>query len=196
MPLLDLVNCLDSDDEVEPHKTELKRYNAVTNATAFYKKGEQLFENYGQPNYIYFMHHGFVLQENRYDCAPFNDLYITKSDLNSRTLDDIRSRLLLNGFSGSSLRPLFCLRDSSSLERIANFARIKLGIDGGDNSGLGKDVLPFLSHFFTKRLARYNAMKRRTMPCIEKELSDSSKMMLSLVRDEETFFKNALKTIT
>ena len=27
-----------------------------------FKAGEQLFENYGQPNHIYFTYHGFLLQ--------------------------------------------------------------------------------------------------------------------------------------
>lgn len=30
--------------------------------------GGQLVENYGQPNHIYFLYHGFVLEDNRQDC--------------------------------------------------------------------------------------------------------------------------------
>jgi hypothetical protein len=34
-------------------------------------KDEQLFENYGQPNHIYFMYHGFSLLNNSHDCVHF-----------------------------------------------------------------------------------------------------------------------------
>ena len=38
-----------------------------------FNKGEQLFENYGQPNHIYFTYHGFSLppKENSHDCVLF-----------------------------------------------------------------------------------------------------------------------------
>ena len=43
--------------------------NAVTLAPWAFKAGEQVWENYGQPNYNYFQHHGFVLDANTHDCA-------------------------------------------------------------------------------------------------------------------------------
>jgi len=43
--------------------------NAITKAGWTFAKGEQLFENYGQPNHIYFEYHGFSLAENTHDCA-------------------------------------------------------------------------------------------------------------------------------
>ena len=43
-----------------------------------FKKGEQLFEPYGQPNHIYFAYHGFLLDHNAHDCVNFN-LQIPKS---------------------------------------------------------------------------------------------------------------------
>lgn len=39
-----------------------------------YKVGEQLFENYGQPNHIYFLYHGFSLpadMNQQYDCVQY-----------------------------------------------------------------------------------------------------------------------------
>jgi hypothetical protein len=44
-----------------------------------YAEGEQLFENYGQPNYVYFMYHGFVLDENTHDCVQF-DLHMSEEE--------------------------------------------------------------------------------------------------------------------
>lgn len=43
--------------------------NAITLAPWGFKKGEQVFENYGQPNSVYFTYHGFVLDSNTHDCT-------------------------------------------------------------------------------------------------------------------------------
>lgn len=189
VPLLDLVNCLDSNSYVEAHRTSLDGHYAVTNATSYYRRGEQVFENYAQPNYIYFMHHGFVLEHNTHDCALFKDLAISQSDLGTRTIEEIRSRLLRNGFSKTSFHPTFCIKDSSSLDSIANFVRIKLGVEGGDNSGIGEDVAPFLRQVLTKRIERYKAVRRRVLGCEETELSTSTKIMLGIVQSEQSFFE-------
>ena len=34
-----------------------------------FAESEQVFENYGQPNHIYFMYHGFSLEGNSHDCV-------------------------------------------------------------------------------------------------------------------------------
>ena len=79
VPLLDLINCQNSPDK-DPstsyriHSTQLsddRRY-AVTNASYALEPGDELFENYGQPNHIYFMYHGFTLEHNAYDCLQIN----------------------------------------------------------------------------------------------------------------------------
>jgi hypothetical protein len=38
-----------------------------------------VFENYGQPNYIYFMYHGFVLENNTHNCVQI-DLHLTEKE--------------------------------------------------------------------------------------------------------------------
>lgn len=43
--------------------------NAITHAPWAFKKGDQVFENYGQPNHIYFQYHGFSLEDNTHDCV-------------------------------------------------------------------------------------------------------------------------------
>ncbi len=42
---------------------------AVTYSPWAFKEGEQLFENYGQPNHQYFMYHGFTMANNTHDCV-------------------------------------------------------------------------------------------------------------------------------
>lgn len=84
VPMLDFVNCNERTSPGGP----LGRIHATTwgaipgekdNSQAFaltksawnLKKGEQLFENYGQPNHIYYTYHGFVLPNSEYDCVHF-----------------------------------------------------------------------------------------------------------------------------
>jgi len=73
VPMLDFVNCYeyaDSPDQV--HSTTLDPTTqsfAVTQSPQNFKEEEQLFENYGQPNHIYFAYHGFTLPLNSHDCV-------------------------------------------------------------------------------------------------------------------------------
>ena len=46
------------------------------------KQGEQLFENYGQPNHIYYLYHGFMLSSNTHDCV-YTNLHLNQSELES-----------------------------------------------------------------------------------------------------------------
>ena len=72
VPMLDFVNCVEGPDASRVHSTDTDTSEkfAVTAASWAFAEGEQLFENYGQPNYIYFMYHGFALPigGNSNDC--------------------------------------------------------------------------------------------------------------------------------
>jgi len=69
--MLDFINCGEGPDPTRVHKTELdeRKDAAVTRAGWAFKKGQQVFENYGQPNHIYLTYHGFALEHNSHDCA-------------------------------------------------------------------------------------------------------------------------------
>eukprot|EP00299_Pterocystis_sp_00344_P002488 c12812_g1_i1.p1 GENE.c12812_g1_i1~~c12812_g1_i1.p1 ORF type:complete len:625 (+),score=169.41 c12812_g1_i1:135-1877(+) len=71
VPLLDLINCAEVTPSMRVHATELNKQTRVaeTKAALPFAVGEQVFENYGQPNHIYFLYHGFVLQPNSHDCV-------------------------------------------------------------------------------------------------------------------------------
>lgn len=49
-----------------------------------------MFENYGQPNHIYFTYHGFTLQRNSYDCVQFL-IEMTKSEIDAVDWNDAKS---------------------------------------------------------------------------------------------------------
>ena len=79
VPMLDFINCMEGPDPTKVHSTVLQESMlsgfsesyAVTKAGWAFKEGEQLFENYGQPNHIYFTYHGFSLKDgaNSHDCV-------------------------------------------------------------------------------------------------------------------------------
>ena len=91
MPMLDLVNCNEGPDYKRVHSTALDEVNgyelAVTKAGWDFKSGEQVFENYGQPNHIYFTYHGFTLADgNGNDCVQFT-VSISKEERRSINLE-------------------------------------------------------------------------------------------------------------
>lgn len=91
VPMLDLVNCNEGPDYKRVHSTVLEEVNghelAVTKAGWGFKSGEQVFENYGQPNHIYFTYHGFTLIDgNGNDCVQFS-VSISKEERKSINLE-------------------------------------------------------------------------------------------------------------
>lgn len=69
-------------------------------------KGGQLFENYGQPNSIYFQFHGFILDSNSHNCVNFE---FSVSD-EENAMIDFSSKILvtiLNNLRIKSLSALF-----------------------------------------------------------------------------------------
>ena len=68
--------------------------NAITKAPWEFKKGEQLFEPYGQPNHIYLMYHGFMLEQNSHDCVRVDfELPSDDPDFDSKRNDILQNRI-------------------------------------------------------------------------------------------------------
>jgi hypothetical protein len=67
----------------------------VVNLDGVYHIGEQLFENYGQPNNIYFLYHGFSLVENSHDCVQ-HDFMLTATERKQLYQQDVNKRILQN----------------------------------------------------------------------------------------------------
>ena len=131
VPLLDLVN---ADNKGVAHQTRLVDSKAAaTAATRRVEKGEQVFENYAQPNYLLFTYHGFLLEENANDCALVDGLSIHRSTAQA-----------------------FCIRDLASIEELARFLRTKNGlpIDSAAGSSVDDRVRPYLISLLEERIAR------------------------------------------
>eukprot|EP00750_Incisomonas_marina_P004003 INCI13432.4.p1 GENE.INCI13432.4~~INCI13432.4.p1 ORF type:complete len:841 (-),score=130.41 INCI13432.4:2707-5055(-) len=70
VPLLDLINCRPRrQPSAESYETEMDAAgkNAVAVASEPFAAGEDFFEDYRQPNYVYFLYHGFVLSDHGAD---------------------------------------------------------------------------------------------------------------------------------
>lgn len=170
------------------HKTFLGESNyAVTKAAKKFKKGDQVFENYGQPNFVYYMYHGFTLgEENTHDCARLGGLAMTPSDEGAVDLKETRTKLSNNGFN--SMNPFFCVRDASSLDSITKFLQIKHGLE------TTHEVQPHLRKYLNNRIKRYLVTKRSSH-CSGENLPQSIRYMLQIVDREQTFLENALDLI-
>jgi len=86
VPMLDFINCQEQiyTNPSRVHSTTLDELelNAITRAGDEYQQGDQLFENYGQPNHIYFTYHGFILPSNTHDCIQYG-LQLTPDEYRS-----------------------------------------------------------------------------------------------------------------
>ena len=117
--MLDLINCRDGPEDVtlpsyRVHSTVLSEDKnfAITKAGGFilrcllifyntkillflitaylFRTDEHVFENYGQPNHIYFTYHGFTLQRNAFDCVQFL-IEMTKKEIDAVNWNDAKS---------------------------------------------------------------------------------------------------------
>ena len=123
-PMLDLINCMEGPDPSRVHSTSLDNsgQNAITKAPWEFKKGEQLFEPYGQPNHIYLMYHGFMLAQNSHDCVRV-DFELASDDPD---FDSKRNNILQNRVHHSTTLEA-CLAVGRIRQNVFEFLRITYG---------------------------------------------------------------------
>merc|ERR1719223_1314352 len=73
VPMLDFVNERavhpETNKSIRAHSTSSSvAGEAITRAPVAFAKGAQLFENFNQPNHVYFLNYGFFLEKNPDDC--------------------------------------------------------------------------------------------------------------------------------
>jgi hypothetical protein len=145
VPMLDLVNCAEGPDPTRVHSTWLdstKKY-AVTKGAWDFKKNEQLFEPYGQPNHIYFAYHGFLLDHNAHDCVQM-DLSLPSDHPRK---DEITTLLRQ---SRSIRRTTYCVSLRKMTMELLEY--IKIAYDGGETRSEQRQRLSVLCR---ERLLRY-----------------------------------------
>ena len=122
--MLDLINCMEGPDPSRVHSTSLDNsgQNAITKAPWEFKKGEQLFEPYGQPNHIYLMYHGFMLEQNSHDCVRV-DFELASDDPD---FDSKRNNILQNRVHHSTTLEA-CLAVGRIRQNVFEFLRITYG---------------------------------------------------------------------
>ncbi|KAG1688442.1 hypothetical protein DVH05_003647 [Phytophthora capsici] len=118
VPLLDMVNCQELNSDHKPHHTKLDSSgrHAETKASWDFEAGQEVVENYAQPNYIYLLYHGFVLDSNTHDCAHFHlELPVTARQ---RAFS-----VLLGNLEIYSWTPDVCVTPNDA-QNVAKFAKI------------------------------------------------------------------------
>ncbi|CAM9487402.1 unnamed protein product [Chrysoparadoxa australica] len=92
VPMLDLVNCGEGPAGSRVHSTTWNEGSgtdangaAETRAAWAFKKGEQVFEDYGQPNHVMFLYHGFTLPGYHRDCLLVHGSPVFSEDLERAT---------------------------------------------------------------------------------------------------------------
>ena len=90
VPFLDMVNCAEQPAHLgagggRVHRTHAEGAYATTYAPWAFPRDSQVFENYGQKNYIYFLHHGFSVPDNHHDCIDLANFIAWPQDKAART---------------------------------------------------------------------------------------------------------------
>jgi len=150
VPLLDLINCQQLPKGSTVHSTVLDAggKNAVTLAPWNFKKGEQVFENYGQPSHIYFIYHGFVLENNVHDCSLI-EARVGPDDAGAKDLEQLKARLVAAGFRSYSVD--FCVKEENLREEVDKMAKFVAIRDGKEGLASKGDMIGF----FDALLKRY-----------------------------------------
>eukprot|EP00804_Cyclotella_cryptica_P012457 CCRYP_019967-RA/>CCRYP_019967-RA protein AED:0.00 eAED:0.00 QI:165/-1/1/1/-1/1/1/603/1059 len=186
-PLLDLVN---ADSIGKPHETreeatESESYMAVTRATRHVQRGQQLYENYGQPNHSLLTYHGFILENNPNDCAFIEGLFIHRGDPGASN-----ARLL------RSMAPSFCIKGLGSIHELAHFFRVKHNLPHVSSSSITEDVRLYLIQELEQRVSRLKDLIAFSTGSTETAASYKVLCMEQLVRNDLKHFENALKLIS
>ncbi|KAG9397993.1 hypothetical protein AC1031_016409 [Aphanomyces cochlioides] len=124
VPLLDMVNCNENPvDPMRVHATTLSSdgKSAITKASWEFPRAAQVFENYGQPNWIYMLYHGFVLPKNSHDCVHLV-MYMDPAIVQAN--DSFQSRVRAVG----SFKPEFCLKETTLTKAVMQAAAVYVDV--------------------------------------------------------------------
>ena len=183
VPLLDLVN---ADVVGSAHETRLEDSDnivegkvAVTRASRYVKKGDQVFENYAQPNYLLFTYHGFLLDKNRSDCALLDGLFIHRHDPGAKYAHRL-----------PTIAPTFCIRDKDSIEELSQFFRMKYGLSLNSH-GVDESVRPYLIQVLERRIARLTELMS-TIVHDGENTKPRLQFMMQIVKNDLLHFQHAL----
>jgi hypothetical protein len=186
VPLLDLVN---ADNNGVAHQTRLvdnddddsRDVTAATASTRHVVKGDQVFENYGQPNYLLFTYHGFILDENTNDCALIDRLSINNSHHHRHQ---------------RAVSPKFCISGNiESISELAQFLRTNYGLAPSSNNNGIDDVNSIIAQILEERIARLT--ETLLVNVDEWELSiPRVRFMRQIVNNDLIHFRQALDVVT
>merc|ERR1712060_216722 len=110
---------------------------------------------------------GFILHNNTHDCTLITNLFITPNDKGAKDLTVMNQRLRMYGFSNTN--PTFCIKDEASLNKIANFIRIKFDlpdvpVDTSKSALQVDNVSDKIESLIETRLLRYEVQEEEEYP--------------------------------
>eukprot|EP00755_Sulcionema_specki_P029283 Sspe_Gene.91836::Locus_63471_Transcript_1_1_Confidence_1.000_Length_1072::g.91836::m.91836 len=117
VPFLDMINCKEGRNPKKVHRTYREGEYATTYAPWTFRRGDQVFENYGQSNFIYLYHHGFAIHPNSHDCAMLRPMDLTSTKLETKR--DIITELGLDPHKDFCVKAGNVPREFMQLMRIA-----------------------------------------------------------------------------
>ncbi len=186
-PLLDLVN---ADVIGRAHETKVEQSSAVTRASRPVKRGEQVCENYQQPNYLLFAFHGFVLDSNPSDCALLAGLSINHNDPGAKSANRLQTS------------PTFCISRTNvdSMRELAQFLRKKHGLSANKSESdtwLDEDVVPFLTQVLEERISRLEDLTETVSgtEMEDKSISQKRRYMHHMSRSDLAHFLGSLELL-
>lgn len=210
VPMLDFVNCHVNPSGIRVHSTKLETVSAhsgsdqlkmaVTRAAIPFSKGQQLFEDYGQPNHIYYLYHGFILDNNPHDCVHIH-LSMTQEEWDN--VDKVTAKPILSqfGYRGNGKiipSTSFCLAPKTEFNKdIAPSVWLYLNIINGDYKELKDlstvEMLDRLSKPSTKVAAELMDMLKERALAYEKHSDSDHPLSNAFVKAEKTIYNTFFK---
>ncbi|KAL7492110.1 hypothetical protein ACHAWT_001862 [Skeletonema menzelii] len=184
-PLLDLVN---ADIVGRAHETKVEESSAVTRASRPVKRGEQVYENYQQPNYLLFAFHGFMLDHNPSDCALLGGLSINRNDPGAKFANRLQSS------------PTFCISGTNidTMEELAQFLRMKHGILANELnsvSSLNEKIVPYLAQVLKERISRLEDLTELGTDLEDESVPQRRRYMSRVASSDLAHFQGSLELL-
>lgn len=188
VPMMDLINShqnmLESNKVIRP-VLDLTGDNVYIYANWYFKKGEQVFTDYGMPNHQLFMNYGFSEEINYHDCY-FLPLWIEKDDPKYKEKRDIVKK---KGHSDEIVE--YCINQNSidTDEDFKFYFSVMFGFNPNDKG----DYYNNLHNVLQKRLTDYHTTLGEDQKNLKKEKNRHLKEVIRYKMTEKRIAKEILK---
>lgn len=187
LPMIDLVNAEPNPDKnktITLRVSEDGKYIEMLSNKDF-KKKEQVFVDYGEPNHRLFTKYGFVLENNIHDCY-YMPLWVFADDKKYKEKTEILNK---KGYFGEVEE--FCI-NTDSLNTNEEF-KFYYGVIVDINSQDKGEYYNSLHNTLQKRLNDYKTVLSEDIADLEKEKNPHKRTVLQFLISEKTLLKKIIK---